>query len=177
MATEEVCAMNCCVKKGDILDVDSDALICSANPYLNLSGGVGGTILVRFGDEMQKALRRYLVENDLTYVSPGGIVSVPPCGTPFRHVVHAVAVDSFYDSSPALVGDVVRKALALLGGLGVRSVALAALATGFGRLTMGEFATGILPVLSEEFGSVTQVTVCVLDEAEALEIEAVLKNV
>lgn len=31
---------------GEILDLAADALICSANPQLNLSGGVGGGFLL-----------------------------------------------------------------------------------------------------------------------------------
>ena len=32
---------------GDILDVPADVLVCSANVYLNLSGGVGGAFALR----------------------------------------------------------------------------------------------------------------------------------
>lgn len=42
------------VKQGDILAEPADVLVCSANVSLNLSGGVGGEILRRYGDGMQK---------------------------------------------------------------------------------------------------------------------------
>ena len=76
---------------GNILDVKADALICSANVQLNMSGGVGGEILVRYGDQMQKELRRYLSERGKTFVASGTIVETPPCGTSFSLVFHAVA--------------------------------------------------------------------------------------
>jgi hypothetical protein len=48
------------VTHGDILDVPADVLVCSANVWLNLSGGVGGTILLRHGPAMQDQLHRWL---------------------------------------------------------------------------------------------------------------------
>ena len=50
------------VRGGDILDVSADVLICSANVYLNLSGGVGGAFLLRYGTSMQDALQDYLAK-------------------------------------------------------------------------------------------------------------------
>jgi hypothetical protein len=44
------------VAHGDLLDTDADGLLCSANPSLNLSGGVGGAFSMRFGPEMQTFL-------------------------------------------------------------------------------------------------------------------------
>jgi hypothetical protein len=43
-------SMKWTVKSGNILDENADVLICSANVFLNLSGGVGGAILLRCGD-------------------------------------------------------------------------------------------------------------------------------
>ena len=55
--------MKCSVKVGDVLDEHADVLICPANPWLNLSGGVNGAILMRGGqavqDELQSHLRQY----------------------------------------------------------------------------------------------------------------------
>lgn len=38
---------------GEIFEIEADALICSANPRLELSGGVGGELRRRFGEAMQ----------------------------------------------------------------------------------------------------------------------------
>ena len=45
---------------GEILELSADALICSANPQLNLSGGVGGEFLLRYGESMQHFLHDWL---------------------------------------------------------------------------------------------------------------------
>src|SRR4051812_30921239 len=99
------------VHQGDILDVPADVLVCSANVYLNLSGGVGGAFLLRHGPAMQEALHRHLAERGIRHVNQGDVVRMPPCGGPYRAVLHAVAVDGFYESSPEVITAVVRESL------------------------------------------------------------------
>ena len=62
------------VKSGDILDEQADVLICSANPFLYLSGGVGGSFLYRYGPAMQEELQEHLRKIGLKYVERGAIV-------------------------------------------------------------------------------------------------------
>src|SRR5262245_10667602 len=78
------------VHQGDLLDVPTDVLVCSANVYLALSGGVGGAFLLRYGPAMQEALQRYLSERGIRHVEQGDVVPMPPCGGPYRAVLHAV---------------------------------------------------------------------------------------
>ena len=159
---------------GDILDVPADVLICSANIYLNLSGGVGGEILRRYGDAMQKELHGYLAERKLRFVEPGAVVPTAPCGTPFNAVLHAVAVDGFYQSSPSLIEQTVTTALKVAAGLGAKRVALTALATGYGRLSMRTFAAGVARLTEATFPPLDQVMVCVRHESERAELMAAL---
>jgi len=99
------------VKQGDILQEPADVLICSANVSLNLSGGVGGEILRRFGDAMQKELHEFLMQKGIRHVQPGSVIRTSGHGTHFSTVLHAVAIDGFYDSNPELIRTAVRKAL------------------------------------------------------------------
>jgi O-acetyl-ADP-ribose deacetylase (regulator of RNase III) len=151
---------------GDILDVPADVLVCSANVYLNLSGGVGGEILRRHGDAMQKELHGYLADRNLRFVDRGTVVPAAPGGTRFTAVLHAVAVDGFYQSSPAIVEQTVRRALAVAASLGARRVAMTALATGYGRLSMKQFAEGIAPLTEADFSPLGEVVVCVRHASE-----------
>src|SRR3954463_14172643 len=105
------------VKQGDILDEPADVLVCSANPWLNLSGGVGGEILLRHGPRMQEELHQHLAGRGLRSVPQGEVVACGPCGTPYKAVLHAVAVDCFYGSSPEVVRGVVTRALSLAASL------------------------------------------------------------
>ena len=100
----------------------------------------------------------------------GVVVACGPCGTPYQAVLHGVAVSCFYDSSPELVRSVVTRALSLTASLGASKVALAALGTGYGRLSLADFARGLLPLLSLELPPLAEVVVCLRDrdDAEAL---------
>jgi O-acetyl-ADP-ribose deacetylase (regulator of RNase III) len=164
------------VKHGDILDEPADVLVCSANVWLNLSGGVGGEILLRHGPRMQQQLHRHLSERGLRFVQQGEVVACDPCGLPCRAVLHAVAVDCFYGSSPEVIGSVVCKALALAASLGARKVALTALATGYGRMSLADFARGLVPILSLEFPPVAEVMVCLRDRDDADELSLALEG-
>jgi O-acetyl-ADP-ribose deacetylase len=86
---------------------------------------------------------------------------MPSCGTPFKAVLHAVAVDVFYESSPQVIEHVVSESLGMAAALQARRVALIALATGYGRLSLEGFADGIAPLLMHEFPPIEEVVVCV----------------
>ena len=158
------------VKQGDILAEPADVLVCSANVLLNLSGGVGGEILRRYGDAMQKELHCYLADRNLPHAQPGDVIPTACCGTPFKAVLHAVAVDAFYGSSAELVRSTVTTALRMAASLGARKIALVALATGYGRLSILDFAEAIKPLSTLELPSIGEVVVCLpgADQAAGL---------
>lgn len=155
------------VKHCDILEEPADVLVCSANPYLNLSGGVGGAFLLRYGDAMQQALHEYLSANNLKWVPRGEVVSMPPCGSPYKAVLHAVGVDAFYDTSAEVVTAVATKALQMAAELSASKVALAAIATEYGRLSLDDFAAGIRPVMECCLPPIKKVVLCVRDRDDA----------
>jgi O-acetyl-ADP-ribose deacetylase (regulator of RNase III) len=155
------------VKQCDILDEPADVLVCSANPWLNLSGGVGGEILLRYGAQMQEELHRLLGGRGLRSVPQGEVVLCGPCGTPYKAVLHAVAVDCFYGSSPQVIEAIFSRALSMAASLGAGKVALAALATGYGRVSIQDFARGLAPLLGLEFRPVAEVVVCLRDRGDA----------
>ena len=128
---------------GDLLDVSAEALICSANPLLNLSGGVGGALLLRYGDAMQVFLHDWLQRSGRRFVTPGTVVAVPPCGSPYRVVLHAVAIDALYHTSAELISQTYYTAFALASVNGCRTVASACLACGYGRATPETFAAAM----------------------------------
>lgn len=161
------------IRHGDILDIPADVLICSANIYLTLSGGVGGAFLLRYGDEMQQGLRDFLAGRGVRHVSRGEVVSMPPCGSPYRGVLHAVAVDGAYESSPAIIEEIVSKALGLAAEMNARTVTLPLLATGYGRLPVEGFLDGLRQVMACPFPPVERV---ILGGRSKFDVEAVLGN-
>jgi len=155
---------------GDILDLDADVLVCSANVSLNLSGGVGGALLSRYGMSLQKELHDQLPIHAPRFARCGDVITTHPAGVPYLAILHAVAVDAFYDSDPGVVSYVSRKALRIASAMRANTVALAALATGFGNLTLSDFAKGLRPVLAEHIPPLERITIGSEGDAEFTEL-------
>lgn len=164
------------VKAGDILDEPADVLVCSANPYLTLSGGVGGAFLLRYGSSMQDALNAYLSERSVRHVPRGTLVPMPPCGSPYRAVLHAVAVDGNYQTSPEVLRDLMGRILDEASRIGAASIALPALATGYGRLPIRDFAAAMKPIRGTDDSSVVRTTIVLRDESDAEHVRHTLER-
>ena len=95
---------------------------------------------------------------------------MPPCGSPYRAVLHAVAIDGMYDSSAEIVAKTLAESLRQAASLGARTVAMTALATGYGRLSMVEFAAAVQAVFPLTFPGLEQVTLAIrsADDLEEL---------
>jgi O-acetyl-ADP-ribose deacetylase (regulator of RNase III) len=135
----------------DILDATGDGVICSANPNLNLSGGVGGAFLLRYGTEMQERLHRHLNALGRKFVKPGTVVTTPSCGSPFTAIAHAVAIDAFYDTNAELITRTYRAAIEQLAQRRCRNLIAACLGCGYGRCSSDEFMKSILALVAEPF--------------------------
>jgi O-acetyl-ADP-ribose deacetylase len=169
--------MNWVIKTGNILEEPADVLVCSAKVFLNLSGGVGGEILLRHGDAMQRELHGHLARNNLRFVQQGDVLQTAPHGLPCNAVLHAVALNGFYETSETVVRDVVEQSLSIAASLAARTVALTALATGFGRLTMRDFAAAIAPLTETDHQPIERVIICVRREADRVELTTALNIV
>lgn len=137
------------VRSGDVLDEAVDVLVATANVKLDLSGGVNGGILSRGGAGVQAELRAHLAGLGRTWVEPGTIVTTGPGPLSVRAIVHAVAITGFYESSRELVTKTIVAALAEAARLGARTVALPALATGYGPLSVVDFAQALAAALDQ----------------------------
>jgi O-acetyl-ADP-ribose deacetylase len=135
------------IKVGDVLAESADVLISTANPWLNLSGGVNGAIREAVGPDLQTELHEFLKLRGLSAVPAGTVVRTSAYTLPFKHILHAVAIDPFYDSSLDLVQSTFAKALDMALELQALTVSSPTLATGYGPLSIGEFGTAIAPVL------------------------------
>ena len=142
--------MNIVVAIGDVLNFPADVLISTANPWLNMSGGVNGAIRERC-PELQSELRAHLVGIGKSAVYAGTVVRTSAGSLPFRHIFHAVTIDPFYDSSVELVGKTLTAAFELACTLCARSVSLPALATGYGHLSMHDFALAFAATVPGRF--------------------------
>jgi O-acetyl-ADP-ribose deacetylase (regulator of RNase III) len=168
--------MKLSVHHGNILDVDAEALVCSANPYLNLSGGVGATLLQRFGPSVQAELHERLAAQSRRFISPGELVALEHAAAPYRLVVHAVAVDAFYSSTTERVARLLERALFLADEAGAGTVALTALATGYGSLSIAEFADACRVVRAAQHQTLRHAIVAVDSRPAHRELAACLRS-
>ena len=164
------------VQNVDILDATGDGVICSANPSLNLSGGVGGAFLLRYGNEMQERLHRHLNMLGSKFVEPGTVVITPSCGTPFRAIAHAVAIDGFYDTSAELITRTYRTAIEKLAEQKCRNLIAACLGCGYGRCSTDEFMKSILALVAQHFDFIDTVTFATTNNDLASTIATGLSN-
>ena len=162
------------IAHASLLSEPADAAIVSANPFLNLSGGVGGALLNKYGQAIQAELHYHLKKIGQRYVQPTDVVPTFGGDVPYKVILHAVAIDAFYDSSPEWVTASMEKALELAAKYEGRTVVAAALATGYGRMSMSDFAAGLRPLLPREFPPVEQVTICISNELKFEELVELL---
>ena len=154
------------VSEGNILECTADVLISSANPWLNMSGGINGEILSRCGMDIQNELIAYLEECGLKAVPGATVVPTKALGLPFKHIVHAVAIDPFYESSEHLVCKTLVGAFQLADAFAAHSVAVPALATGYGPLSHQQFANAFIKAIHDNYFLVERINL-VLDSPEA----------
>lgn len=147
------------LNQANILDIPADVLICSANVSLNLTGGVGADIVARYGNEMQAELHRQIKDKTPKFAKQGEVYKCFTDGLPYKVVLHAVAVDPMYHSTAEIITNTVREALRISVDYGAETVALTALASGFGDLTLEDFAKGIKPLLDEDFMPIKKVII------------------
>jgi O-acetyl-ADP-ribose deacetylase (regulator of RNase III) len=165
------------LKQGDILDEPVDVLVCSANVHLTLSGGVGADLLARYGSAMQQKLQDVLRAQDRCFVRRGEIIPYEGIEVPYKLVLHAVSIDGWYESSPDVITDIVSRSIRIAAEHGASRVALTALATGYGRLTLAQFAEGIRPLLQNAFPLVEQVVIALLLDFQVAELASHLPEI
>ena len=152
------------LKACSILDEPADVLICSANVSLNLSGGVGADLLGRYGTRMQAELHKAIAGRTPRAAWPGEVIAYAGPELPYRAVLHAVAVDGWYHATPEGVRETVATALRMAMKLTAKKVALTALATGFGDLTLVDFANAVRPLLEMDFPPIEEICLCLMED-------------
>ena len=159
--------MRVTVKQGDVLDEIVDVLICTANPTLGMSGGVNGALLQRGGSGIQAELKQYLVGRHILSVERGAVVRTGPGPLAVKHILHAVGVNAFYESSVDVIAALLKKALSEAAGLGARTVATPAIATGYGPLSMSDFGAGLASAISGSYPGIEELRVVLRDSDDA----------
>jgi O-acetyl-ADP-ribose deacetylase len=162
------------IKFGNILDEPVDVLICSANINLNLSGGVGADLLQRYGKSLQEELHRYLANQKRHFASHGEVILTSPANVPYKAIIHVVSVDAFYKTTSEIIEKCVREALIKSVGFKAQTIALTAMGTGYGDLSLKGFANGIRPLIGMSFGAINNVSICLMEQERVDELSRYL---
>ena len=162
--------MQITIKVGNVLTEAADVLISTANPWLNLSGGVNGAIWEMVGPELQSQLHQFLADHGVAAVPAGTVVRSDPFGLPFKHVLHVVAIDPFYDSSIEVVRVAFARALEMAAALEGCSISTPTLATGYGPMSISDFGNAIAPILVDPRFALMSLNIIVrrAEDADAL---------
>jgi len=158
------------LKEGNIIDEPADVLICSANVSLNLSGGVGADLLGRYGTKMQNSLHQILASRIPHVAKQGEVFSYSGTEIPYRAVLHAVAVDGWYHSTPQVVGEIIENAFQMAMDMNAQKVALTVLATGYGDLTLSDFADAIRPLINRDFHPIKEVCLYLMEDYRLIQL-------
>jgi len=154
---------------GDVLDAETDVLISTANAHLNMSGGVGGAILQRGGMDVQSELWNYLRSTGRPVIDPGSVVRSGPGPLKFKYILHAVTVNVFYESSIDVIKNCIIKSLMNSATARMSSVAMPSLGTGYGPLSLEEFAEALRHAVSRDWSALSRLVV-VLRRSEDVDV-------
>lgn len=166
--------MKIIIKVGDVLSEPADVLISTANPWLNLSGGVNGAIREAVGPDLQTELHELLKQQGISALPAGNVVRSNAYNLPFKHILHAVSIDPFYDSSALLVKVTFEKALDMALELQALTVSSPTLATGYGPMSISDFGSAVAPVLKKSSLEHLTLSLVVRREDHALELRDAL---
>lgn len=132
------------LKNVDVLDVEANALIYSTNVLLNCSGGVGACLVHRYGKKLQTGLHRLLAASGRRFAEQGEIFDLTFDETPYSRIFHCCPCDGWYDTSPEIVATILDQCLSICHlDPEIETVALSALATGYGRMELEAFVETI----------------------------------
>lgn len=110
--------------RGDVTELDVEAIVNPANEDLQLGSGVAGTIREKGGPSIQE-------ECDRIGHTPVGTAVITGAGDlDLQHVIHAVGPRMGDGEEDRKLAQAVRSALALADRHGLRSIALPAISTG-----------------------------------------------
>jgi O-acetyl-ADP-ribose deacetylase (regulator of RNase III) len=129
--------------RGDICDLEVDAIVNPASVTLWMSSGVGAAIKKRGGDSIEMAAVR------LSPIALGQTVVTPAGTLPARHVIHAATIDRGHRTSPEAVATAATSAVLRAGELGLRSIAVPGLGAGAGGLDPDVSAQATVPAVRD----------------------------
>lgn len=151
-------------KVGNVVDENTEGLVCSGNVQLNMSGGVNGELLSRGGANLQAQLHDFLRREQRRFVKPCFAMRIGPGPFKFKTIVYTVAVDHWYNSSIEIVCQSLHNALLLIQEDDCNTVSIPALATGYGKLSKTDFGKALRKCLDSSVWSFSEIRIVLKDK-------------
>jgi O-acetyl-ADP-ribose deacetylase (regulator of RNase III) len=146
------------IKNTDIFDIAADCFLASGNVQLNMSGGVNGALLGKYGQDLQDELKKYLADNSLVQVQPGFIYKFRKHIPPYKMVIYSAGVNVWYNSTIELVADILEKAIEAACCENLKSIVTVAIGTNYGNLSRCSFGKSLKRFLKAD--KIDRLTVC-----------------
>lgn len=151
--------------KGDITELEADAIVNAANSYLEHGGGVARAIVSKGGEIIQIESREYVKKHGPVPV--GGVAVTSAGKLKARYVIHAVGPVYGDPEGDAKLASAIRNSLAKAEELGLEIIALPAISTGVFGYPLDRAARIMAETIkSYDFKKLRRVIVCLYtDEA------------
>ena len=150
------------LKRGDITEEDTDAIVNAANSHLLHGGGVAGAIVRKGGKVIQE-------ESDRIGHVPVGSVALTSAGTlKARYVIHAVGPRMGEGDEDAKLRNATSSSLLLADKEGIQSIAFPAISTGIFGYPIDRCAKIMLSTVQDycsKTTSIQEIRFCLFDEA------------
>lgn len=148
--------------KGDITELEVDAIVNAANSRLKMGGGVAGAILRKGGRSIQEECDR------IGYCPVGGAVITGAGRLKARYVIHAVGPRMGEGDEDRKLRSATLSALKLADERGLKSIAFPAISTGIFGFPKDRCAKIMLRAAAEYLGSgrsgLERVVFCLYDD-------------
>lgn len=147
---------------GDITGVEADALVYSTNVQLMLSGGVGASLVRRYGPSFQEELYRCIDSSGRKLAEVGEIFTTSPSQCPWKIVFHTVATDPLYNTDTVVVDSILTRCFdSCIHAGDIQSIVFSPLGTGYGDLPLEKFLDLVSAVsVAPNYESIQEITVC-----------------
>src|SRR6202161_3265093 len=122
------------IRRGDITEADTDAIVNAANNELQLGGGVAGAIQRKGGPRIQAEC------NEIGTIPVGGAAITSGGNLKARHVIHAASMQLGCRTSAQSLRSSTAHALRIAAQNGLKTIAFPAVGTGIAGFPMRECA-------------------------------------
>jgi O-acetyl-ADP-ribose deacetylase (regulator of RNase III) len=158
--------------EGDLASIQVDAIVCPANNFLQMRGGLARDLRVKGGDSIEReAMNIGILDSGSAVITSAGRL---PC----RFIIHAPTVYRPMDTaSPLSITLATRAALECAEVNSIASVAIPALGTGTGAVSFDQSALSILDQIRRTIDrGLAKVTRIVIVAYEREFYDAILSN-